>query len=94
MYWALSMEHVAHLERFSSLASAAPSIFSYVKTSPVLRRHKLDFEYGMVDQQSARAIAKFTCRGCAVCRNAVVWVTAMTQLNGSWVISHCIGSMD
>lgn len=94
MYWASSMEHVAHLERFSSLALAAPSIFAYIKAHLLLRRHALEFEYGMVDQHSARAVAKFSCRGCTVCHKSVVWVTAITQLDGSWVIRHSIGSME
>lgn len=88
------MEHVANRDHFSDVAEAAPSIFSYVSAHPLLGRQGLEFEYGMVDQQSTRAVAKFSCVSCPGYQKSVIWVTAATQLDGSWVVSHSVGWMD
>lgn len=88
------MEHVSNLNSFSERAPGAPSILSYVKTQAALRRHALEFEYGMLDSQSARAVAKFSCVNCPTCRKATVWVSARTQLDGTWQVSHSVGSID
>lgn len=87
------MEHVSDKQRFWDLAPSAPAIFSYVQSTPGLRDHRLEFEYAMIDEPSSRAVAKFNCLSCTRCRQAVVWVSAITQLDGSWVITHSIGSM-
>lgn len=87
------MEHVPDEREFREVAPAARDIFSYVTTNPELAKLALAFEYGLVDVASHRAVAKFACRHCDACDHAVVWVSALTQLDGSWVLSHAIGSM-
>jgi len=87
------MRHVSDRQSFWDVAPAAPNIFSYVQAHPQLRTFTLEFEYAMVDEASARAVVKFTCDNCPECQEAVVWVSALTQLDGSWAISHHIGSI-
>ena len=84
------MEHVSDKDRFWEFAAAAPNIFSYIKADPELRSYRLEFEYGMVDQASSRAVAKFTCATCPECPQVTVWVSAMTQLDGNWAINHSV----
>ena len=84
------MEHVSNVERFMELAPAAGSIFSYMRSNPGLRRIMLDFEYGMIDRPSQRAVVKASCARAANCNPAVVWISALTELDGSWAISHSI----
>lgn len=88
------MEHVSDKDRFWELAPAAATIFSYIKADPGLRKRRLEFEYAMVDQPSSRAVAKFACINCADCQHASIWVSAITQLDGNWVISHSVSSME
>lgn len=87
------MEHVSDKQQFCVVAPAAQSIFSYVAGAPALRKMKLEFEYAMIDEPSGRAVAKFSCVNCTDCMQAVVWVSALTQLDGSWSITHSIGSI-
>lgn len=82
------MEHVATQDRFWNLAPAADRIFSYVQSDPTLCTMPFDFDYGLVDAPSSRAVAKFSCAGRS--GPAVVWVTAATQINGSWLMSHSL----
>lgn len=89
-----TMEHVLRRDDFWEAAPAAPQIFSYVASEPVLRQLSLEFEYGLVDRSSSRAVAKFSCADCASCHSAVVWVSALTQLDGTWILTHAIGSME
>ena len=85
------MEYVADVERFMNVAPAASSIFSYMKSDPDLRDISLSFVYGMIDGQSHRAVVKTSCRCCASnCPPAVVWISALTRLDGSWETSHSI----
>jgi hypothetical protein len=49
-----------------------------------------DFDYAMVDAPSSRAVAKFSCAAVRGSAPAVVWVTAATQPDGNWVISHSL----
>lgn len=84
------MEHVATRDRFWNLAPAADRIFNYVQNDPSLRGMPFDFDYGLVDGPSSRAVAKFSCAGSTGSRPAVVWVTAATQANGSWLMSHSL----
>jgi hypothetical protein len=81
------MEHVANRDQFWDLAPAAERIFGHVQRHPELSSMELDFNYGLVDGPSARAVAKFSSSSSA---HAVVWVTAATQLDGSWRISHSL----
>ncbi|HWI82683.1 hypothetical protein [Ramlibacter sp.] len=84
------MEHVATKDRFWDLAPAADKIFCHVQRHPQLSTLGLDFDYGLVDAPSARAVAKFSCTSCGAATHAVVWVTAATQLDGSWQITHSL----
>ena len=81
------MEHVPSKDQFWNLAPAAERIFGHVERHPELKRMELDFDYGLIDAPSSRAVAKFSCASAA---HAVVWVTAATQLDGSWEISHSL----
>ncbi|HWI81389.1 hypothetical protein [Ramlibacter sp.] len=87
------MDHVSDERKFREVAPSAPHIFSYVNANPALAGLGLHFEYGLVDPASARAVVKFSCQHCASCEHAVVWVSAITQLDGSWVLTHAIGSL-
>ena len=83
------MEHVANRDRFCDVAPAAERIFVHIQRDPELRGMELDFDYGLVDAPSLRAVAKFSCARQRNC-NAVVWVTAATRLDGSWQITHSL----
>lgn len=84
------MEHVPSKDRFWDVAPAAERIFGHVKSHPELSAMSLGFDYGMVDAPSSRAVAKFSCAStCKPCQ-AIVWVTAATQMDGSWQISHSL----
>lgn len=85
------MEHVPSKDRFWDVAPAAERIFGHVQSHPELSAMRLDFDYGLVDAPSSRAVAKFSCpaASCQPCQ-AVVWVTAATQMDGSWRISHSL----
>jgi len=84
------MEHVRTEDRFWDVAPAAERIFGHVKNHPELSPLPLEFDYGLIDAPSARAVAKFfgssPCRDC----HAVVWVTAATQMDGSWRVTHSL----
>lgn len=84
------MEHLRDKHEFSEAASAAPHIFSYVARTPVLATLPLEFEYGLIDRTSGRAVAKFSCA--TGTGHAVFWVSAITQLDGSWRLNHTVGS--
>ena len=88
------MEHVARKDDFWEAAPAAPQIFAYVRREPALRTLHLEFEYGLVDRSSSRAVAKFCCINCASCQSGVVWVSALTRLDGTWALTHAVGSME
>lgn len=95
LFIGVRVEHVASKEQFSQRAAAAPVIFEYVATSEALRECRpLTFEYGMLDGQSPRAIAKFSCVNCSRCRKGVVWVTVTSNPDGSLAISHSFGTME
>lgn len=81
------MEHVADKEQFWDLAPAAERIFGHVHGDPELSSLALDFSYGLIDGPSSRAVVKFSSNSSA---HAVVWVTAATQLDGSWQITHSL----
>lgn len=84
------MEHVPSKNRFWDVAPAAERIFGHVKSHPELSAMSLDFDYGLVDAPSSRAVAKFSCAStCKPCQ-AIVWVTAATQMDGSWQITHSL----
>lgn len=83
------MEHVPSKDQFWSVAPAADRIFVHVKNDPTLSDLALDFDYGLVDSPSNRAVAKFS--GAAPgAAHAVVWVTAATQMDGNWVVTHSL----
>jgi len=85
------MEHVPSKNRFWDVAPAAERIFGHVKSHPELSAMTLDFDYGLVDAPSRRAVAKFSCSAtCKQCQEAIVWVTAATQMDGSWQITHSL----
>lgn len=81
------MEHVPSKDQFWNLAPAAERIFGHVERDPELSCMELDFDYGLIDSPSSRAVAKFSCAHAA---HATVWVTAATQLDGSWQITHSL----
>jgi len=81
------MEHVGNKDRFWDVAPAAERIFGHVRRDPALSGMGLDFDYGLVDAPSSRAVAKFSCP-CS--GHPVVWVTAATQLDGSWEVTHSL----
>lgn len=81
------MEHVPSKDQFWNLAPAAERIFGHVERDPELRSMELDFDYGLIDAPSSRAVAKFSAANAA---HATVWVTAATQLDGSWCITHSL----
>jgi Mrp family chromosome partitioning ATPase len=82
------MEHVPSKDRFWTVAPAADRIFVHVRNDPDLSDIELDFDYGLVDSPSSRAVAKFS--GASRSGHAVVWVTAATQLDGNWVVTHSL----
>ena len=84
------MEHVASQNQFWDVAPAADRIFVHIRSDPALSELPLDFDYALVDAPSSRAVAKFSCGSTRGCAPAVVWVTAATQSDGDWVISHCL----
>lgn len=84
------MEHVPSQDQFIEVAPAAASIFSYIRINPALRRYRLDFEYAMVDRPSSRAVVKFACVNCPECQKANIWISAMTQADGTWSLTHTI----
>jgi hypothetical protein len=88
------MEHVAQQEAFWEVAPSAAQIFAYIATAPQLAGHPLEFDYGLIDRASNRAVAKFRCLNCATCRDGTVWVSALTRLDGTWVVTHTLGAMD
>lgn len=88
------MEHVLRKDDFWEAAPAASQIFSYILKEPTLRQLSLEFEYGLVDRSSSRAVAKFSCANCASCQSGVVWVSALTRLDGTWALTHAVGSME
>lgn len=81
------MEHIATRDQFWDLAPAAERIFGHVTRDPQLSGLALAFDYGLIDGPSSRAVAKFSC---ACSARAVVWVTAATQLDGTWRITHSV----
>lgn len=84
------MEHVASKNQFWDVAPAAERIFVHVKSHPELSAMTLDFDYGLVDAPSSRAVVKFSCSStCKPCQ-AIVWVTAATQMDGSWQVTHSL----
>jgi hypothetical protein len=87
------MQHLPDRKSFTALAPAASLVFSYADSLGELEHFPLEFEYAMIDQASARAVAKFACTNCVSCRQATVWVSALTQMDGTWAISHTIGSI-
>jgi hypothetical protein len=84
------MEHVATKDRFWNVAPAADRIFVHVRNHPALSDMELDFDYGLVDAPSSRAVAKFSSPSPHGAGHAVVWVTAATQLDGNWVVTHSL----
>jgi hypothetical protein len=89
-----TMEHVAQLEAFWEAAPSAGQIFAYVAAAPQLAGHTLEFDYGLVDRASSRAVAKFRCLNCPTCRDGTVWVSALTRLDGTWAVQHTVGSIE
>jgi len=84
------MEHVLNKDRFWDVAPAAERIFGHVKSHPELSEMALAFDYALVDAPSSRAVAKFSCSSlCRTC-HANVWVTAATQMDGSWQVTHLL----
>ena len=83
------MEHVSSRERFIELAPASSNVFTYMRSNPSLRGMPLEFVYAMIDKSSHRAVVKTSCH-CAPgnCPPCVVWISALTNLDGSWAISH------
>ncbi len=82
------MEHVPSKDRFWDVAPAADRIFGHVERHPELSEMPLAFDYGLVDAPSSRAVAKFSCSTHP--GPAVVWVTAATQMDGSWRVTHSL----
>jgi hypothetical protein len=81
------MEHVATRNQFCDRAPAAESIFGHLRGDSELNAMQLDFDYGLIDKPSCRAVAKFCS---AYPARAVVWVTAATRHDGSWQITHSL----
>jgi hypothetical protein len=81
------MEHIPTQDQFWDLAPAAERIFGHVERDPRLSGMELAFDYGLIDGPSSRAVAKFSCHHV---QHAVVWVTATTQLDGTWQITHSL----
>ena len=88
------MEHVGNRQHFCEAAPSADRIFAYVANNAALRGLSLEFEYGMIERASSRAVAKFSCQNCATCSHTVVWVTATSQLDGRWLLTHAISTAD
>lgn len=86
------MEHVWDKHHFCELARSAPHIFSYLKSHPALRGLQLEFEYGLIDRGSNRGVVKFSHRGGRGSPFAAIWVSAATQLDGTWIVSHALGA--
>ena len=84
------MEHVPTVDKFWSVAPAADRIFVHVRNHPALSEMELDFDYGLVDGPSSRAVAKFSAATPHGSGHAIVWVTAATQPDGNWVITHSL----
>jgi hypothetical protein len=85
------MEHISTRDRFVELAPAASNIFSYMRSNLSLHRMPLEFVYAMIDKPSHRAVVKTSCNcGPGNCPPSVVWISALTDLDGGWAISHSV----
>ena len=85
------MNTVSNKELFWERAPAAPSIFAYTMSHPALAKLALEFEYGMIDEPSDRAVVKFSWPNCPMCKHVVVWVSALTRMDGTWNLTHSFG---